>query len=167
MTARHVSCTPDGLVKGVTLFFWSMMLAGAVVVGTVGGPLGILRWLLVAIMLATPVFVMAQAPRGYDVRDGALHVQRLAGDIVVPAGAIASATPVTLQDLGRLLRTFGSGGAHGYFGRFRSSTLGPLNLQAVRRDRLVLVTRNDGAPALVLSPDDPDALLAALAHQRS
>lgn len=162
MAARHVSCTPDGLVKGVTLVFWGMMLAGAVVVGTVGGPLGILQWLLVAIMLATPLFVMAQAPRGYGVRDGALHVERLMGDVVVPVDAIASATPVRMEELGRLLRTFGSGGAHGYFGRFRSSTLGPLNFQATRRDRLVLVTRNDGAPALVLSPDDPDALLAAL-----
>lgn len=165
MTQQRFTCTPDTMVKGVTLFFWIGMLAGAAIVGTVAGALGILQWLLVLLMLGTPLAVMAQAPRAYRIADGTLFVERLIGDIAVPMTAIAEVRRLEMADFGRMIRTFGSGGAHGYFGRFRSDKLGKLNFQATRREGLVLVARNDSAPALVLSPDDPAGLEAALARR--
>jgi len=157
----------DSLMKVVTAIFWIGMGVGSVIVWSVPGMPGILRWPLAAVMAAGPVAALLLAPRGYRVTDSALQVERLAGPVTVPLSAIAAAKRIGKADCGVLIRTMGSGGAHGIYGRFRSSTLGPLDFKATRRDGWVLVSRSDGHRAMVLSPDDPDGVVAALARHRS
>jgi len=168
----RLACSLDRLALGATAFFWGACVVGAAIVLVAGAPLGILATVLAVAIFAAPAWVMLTAPRGYVVGPAALGIERRIGTIEVPLGAINKVREVALPEFGRLLRTFGSGGAHGYFGSFRSEHLGALSFQATRRDRHVLVTRNDGARSLVLSPDEPGAFVAALrdalaAHQRS
>lgn len=163
MTEQRFACSIDGLAVGVTVFFWAVNLtAAAIVLGALGWHLPVLAAPVVLVMIAVPIWTMLVAPRAYLVGPAGLVVLRRVGRREVPLSAIAGARRVARSDFGRLWRTFGSGGAHGYFGRFRSNTLGPLVLEATRRDGWVLVERRDGQPHLVLSPDDPDGFLAAL-----
>lgn len=163
MAERRFACTLDGLAIAMTLVSWVTSLgAAAIILVVVGLTLPLLAAPFLLIFVGVPVWTMLVAPRGYLVGPTGLTVLRLVGGRVVPFAAIAGARRVARSDLGWLWRTFGSGGAHGYFGRYRSRRLGPLVLEATRRDRWVLVRRRDGQPNLVLSPDDPDGFLAAL-----
>lgn len=167
MPDQQFPASMDGMIRGVTAVFWIAMGGAAVVVQLVPGMPDMLRWPLAAVLGLTPLLTLLLAPRGYRVTDAALQVERLVGPVSVPRAAITGARRITKADCGWLIRTFGSGGAHGIYGRFRSSELGPLDFKATRRDRWVLVTRGDGGRALVISPDDPDGLVAALAAHRS
>ena len=162
MADQRFSASLDGLVKGATIAFWAGMLVGAGTVLCVPGVPWALRLLLVPLMVAAPVLALAMAPRGYRVAGGQFVVERLAGEVALPLASITGAERVTWKDFGRTIRTFGSGGAHGIYGRFRSANFGPMDFKATRRDRLVLIRRGEGERPMVVSPDDPDALVAAL-----
>lgn len=165
MAGQRFPASLDGLIKGVTAAFWGGMLVGAAIVLLVPGVPWPLRVVLVPLMLASPILTWALAPRGYHIDGGAFVIERPFGNIAVPLASITGAQRVTKADLGWLIRTFGSGGAHGIYGRFRSSTLGPLDFKATRRDRMVLIRRGERERPLVITPDDPDTLLAALPHR--
>ncbi|HTE28163.1 PH domain-containing protein [Flavitalea sp.] len=58
------------------------------------------------------------------------------------------------EQLSGLIRTFGVGGMFGYYGKYYSSKLGPINLYTTqRRNRIMIVTKAN--VAIVISPDDP------------
>lgn len=163
MAEQRFNASPDRVVRIVSPVFWAGMLLGAAVVLTVPDvPLPV-RVIFPCLMLVVPLATRAWAPRGYRIADGRFFVERGIGAIALPLSAIIEARRVQQQDFGWLVRLFGSGGVHGYYGRYRASTLGALDFQATRRDTLVLLRRGDGRRPLVLSPDDPDALVAALA----
>ncbi len=149
------SASLDRLATAFTALFWLALLAGAATLGAFVHPLAGLAELAIA------VWVMLLGPRGYAVTDELVVVRRSLSGVSVPLHDVRRVARVSPADVGRQLRVFGSGGAHGYFGKFRSDRLGPLEYQATRRDTLVLL-EVDGRAPLVVSPDDPDRFVAAV-----
>jgi hypothetical protein len=87
--------------------------------------------------------------------------RRLAPDVVIPVAAVRRVEPVSARDgcrLGRVVGTSIPGGVR--YGHFRSRELGDVQLYAWRSDAFVLVDTDERR--VVLTPDDPDAFVAAV-----
>lgn len=103
------------------------------------------------------------APRGYTIADGRLTIRRLVRPVEIPLASIRTVEPLPAGSLSRSLRTLGSGGLFGYYGRFRNSALGDYRMYATRGDGYVLVR---AALPYVLTPDSPDRFIEALNRGR-
>jgi len=114
---------------------------------------------LLAVVVILPL-AWALAPRALVLRGGSLVVDRPVRPVEIPLGGIRAVGRVTRQEVGGMVRTWGSGGAFGYYGRYLCRGLGAVRLAATRRDGFVVIDA-DGARWLV-TPDVPDALVAAL-----
>ena len=66
----------------------------------------------------------AWSPRGYAIADGAIVIDRLIGNVRVPLETVREARLATPEDFRGCIRLWGSGGLFGYYGLFRTSTLG-------------------------------------------
>ncbi|MGE0772359.1 MAG: PH domain-containing protein [Cyclobacteriaceae bacterium] len=94
---------------------------------------------------------------GYAVDRVGVTIQRPIGNKVIRLEEIRKAFMVDKEEMGWVFRTFGVGGLFGYFGKFRSRSLGNMTWYATRRDRyLVIVTADDRK--MVTTPDDPKML---------
>lgn len=111
-------------------------------------------WAIWVVSVLPAVLVALLQPRGYLLDETGLTIKRWIGAIHVERSEISKIDDFRSSDAGSVIRTFGSGGAHGYFGYFRSSVMGTLMYQATRRDTLLILTRKSDVP-VVLSPDDP------------
>jgi hypothetical protein len=117
--------------------------------------------IVVAILGALLLVVSyAYSPRGYAVAERAIVVRRLVGDVRIPLDAVREARAATPDDFRGCLRLWGNGGLFGYYGLFRTSTLGKSTWYVTNRKRAVIVIT--AAKTFVLSPDDVDGFLAAI-----
>lgn len=111
---------------------------------------------------AIPALAWALAPRAFAVGPGFLRIERNAWPArLVPLRAIREAEPIAPGALRGALRLLGTSGLFGHYGLFRSRALGRFRMYATRGSGLVLVRTRDAQ--YVLSPDRPEAFLAALA----
>jgi len=92
-------------------------------------------------------------PVHYELHPDQIIVHRLIKPILVKRSEVTEVGLLADADKKGMLRTFGSGGFLGYFGKFWSKRLGHFTMYATRRDHLVLIQKNDGQK-IVLSPDD-------------
>lgn len=141
-----------GVGLGVPLAVWR---------GAGGDPVALVAALpaVLAVVVALPL-AWALAPRALAVGGGVLRVERPLRPVEIPLQEVRAVARLRRAELGRLVRTAGSGGAFGHYGRYWSSRVGAVRLHATRRDDYVLVDA-DGARHLV-TPDDPAAFVAAL-----
>jgi hypothetical protein len=103
----------------------------------------------------------ALSPAGYALAGGHLLVRRrLARPIEVPLSSVRGVALLPPEALRGAIRTFGSGGLFGHYGRFRSRALGAFRMYATRRRDLVAVRTADGL--LVLSPEPARAFVDAV-----
>jgi hypothetical protein len=102
----------------------------------------------------------ACSPRGYAVSGRTLTVRRWIGNARIPLHDIKQARRATADDLRGCLRLFGSGGMFGYFGLFRTSTLGKCWWYATNRQNMVVVITGD--QTVLVSPEDVDGFLTAI-----
>jgi len=114
---------------------------------------------LLAVAVVLPL-AWALAPRALALRGAFLVVERALRPVEIPLGAIRAAGRVTRQEVGGMVRTWGSGGAFGYYGRYFSRGLGAVRLAATRRDGYVVIDTE--AERWLVTPDDPDVFVAAL-----
>jgi hypothetical protein len=125
-----------------------------------------LRAMLAASAIVTlAVFVLgaAMAPRGYGIRDGILRIERRIAAIEIPLASIRAVERLPEESLAGSIRTLGSGGFFGYYGRFRNGTLGDYRMYATRGGGYVLVRADR---PYVLTPDSPDRFIDALNRGR-
>jgi len=102
----------------------------------------------------------AYSPRGYTVSDRSIIVKRLAGNVQVLFEKVREARLVNADDLRGCIRLWGSGGLFGYYGLFRTTSLGRSTWYVTNRKNAVVVA---GAEKTTLySPDDVDGFLAAI-----
>jgi hypothetical protein len=102
------------------------------------------------------------SPLGYEIESGVLIVRRPIGRVRIPLKGLREARLAQHDDLNGCIRLFGSGGLFGYFGIFSTTKLGKSTWYCTNRKNLVvLVTENK---TIVLSPDDPTGLVAAVGH---
>lgn len=102
----------------------------------------------------------AYSPRRYSLEGRSLVVHRLAGNASLPLEDLRQARRATAEDLRGSIRLWGSGGFFGYYGLFRTSSLGRCTWYVTNRANIVVV-ETSGKTVLV-SPDDADGFLAAV-----
>ncbi|MDF3982555.1 PH domain-containing protein [Luteibacter sp. PPL201] len=145
-TARWVGLTTILVCLGVILFL------SARVNDVAAMPIGGL--LLVVLALA-----YALSPLRYEVQGHALIVRRQVGRTTFD---LRGATVVQDDEAFRgLVRLFGNGGFFAFHGWYWSRRLGSVRVYARNRERGVVVRLANGKPVL-LGPDEPDRLVAAL-----
>lgn len=105
----------------------------------------------------------AWSPVGYEIADGNVVIRRLIGNVRIPVSGIREVKIATSDDLSGSLRLFGSGGLFGYYGLFRSSTLGSSNWYVTDRGRAVVLAGDSGTA--IVSPDDRAGFIAALGNR--
>jgi hypothetical protein len=118
------------------------------------------EWVLLlktATLLGVTGLTWMWAPTGYRVEGDQLIVRRNAGEKRIPLQGLKAARLLSKRDLCGSIRTFGSGGLFGYFGKFYSTSLGSQTWYVTDRSRVVLL--DTAAGKYLVSPDNPEALL--------
>ena len=146
------------LLLGATVAIWIALAmlppgAGRILI-LAGGVLSLAAFVLGALL----------APRGYTVSGDRLTIDRLLGSVEIPLATIRSAEILEAGRLAGSLRTLGSGGLFGYYGRFRNQVLGRYRMYATRGDGYVLVRASQ---SFVLTPDSPGRFIAAIERGRA
>jgi len=113
-------------------------------------------------MVAAVILLAAYAwsPQSYQIRDGALIVKRLAGNVRITLSTVRQVRPAGGDDLGGCVRLFGSGGLFGWYGLFRTTKLGKSIWYMTNRQNAVVLIA-DGKTILV-SPDDVERFVNAI-----
>jgi len=153
----------------ITAVTSTLLLAGAALsiwAGFAVAPSGVGRAvILLGGLAALAAFILGilLAPRGYAIEEGVLRIDRRLYPVVIPLDSIRTVEPLPAERLAGSLRTLGSGGFFGYYGRFRNRILGSYRMYATRGDGYVLVR---GSSTYVLTPDSPQLFIEALQRGR-
>ena len=99
-----------------------------------------------------------------NTRRFSLTIDRLLGSVEIPLATIQSAEILEAGRLAGSLRTLGSGGLFGYYGRFRNQVLGRYRMYATRGDGYVLIRASQ---SFVLTPDSPGRFIEAIDRGRA
>ncbi len=123
-----------------------------------GAIVAIVPLVLAAVLLAT----YAWTPRAATVADGEIRIERrLAAPVVIPLAEVRQVERLHPRYARGFWRVAGTALPSGVaFGKFRSRELGDFRLYAWRRGPYVLV--DTAEERIVLTPDDPDAFVAAV-----
>ncbi len=157
----------SGLVWGVTVGVLVLVLVAEVLLvrAALGSPRGRPghSMAVVGMLLSVGVFAgIAQfAPWHYLVRPDAIVVGRLGAPLVIAYQGICEVRRTDRKEIGFAWRVFGSAGFLGWFGLFRSRTLGEFRACATNQRDLVLITETNGIK-LVISPHQPEAFVQAV-----
>jgi hypothetical protein len=120
------------------------------------------EWLFLSLPFALVLFVLGRlAPTGYRLGPDGIHVERRAGDAVIPYARIRAVDRAPRPVTG--ISTFGSQGVFGRFGWFWAPRLGTYRLFLTNTTDVVWLETSEGLVAL--SPDRPDEFVARL-HAR-
>lgn len=120
-------------------------------------------WILpffAAVIAASIWLTRAMAPRGYELNDVELRVDRRVKAFSIPLSDVLEYGPFDGAVFRRSLRLLGAAGFYGYYGRFWNRTAGFFRAYATRFDGLVFV--RTAKARFVLSPDDPADFLKTL-----
>lgn len=113
-----------------------------------------------AVVLILIYFVaFAYKPIEYSLTDTQLIIHRLFKDVKIDREQIRDVALLDKENIRWAIRTFGSGGLFGYFGKFSNKKLGAMTWYATRKDRTVLV-RTKSLQKIILTPDDPEIFVA-------
>ena len=119
---------------------------------------------VVMLVLATLALCWAMAPCALVVDSSELRVERRAWPaLCVPRSSVARVSQLDALGPGTL-RLLGVGGFFGSYGLFSNRALGRFRLYATRRGGFVVVRRVGALLPVVLTPDDVDGAMRALAH---
>jgi hypothetical protein len=100
-------------------------------------------------------------PNNYSVSNDKLLIHRLIGDVKIGRNNIKTVEMIDESKVRKSIRTFGSGGFFGSYGKFWNSTLGKMTWYVTRKDNFVLVITND-EKKILLTPDEPEEFVASL-----
>jgi hypothetical protein len=151
----------------VTVLVSLGILAVVIVVGAIPVYVAItdasagVRVLMVVLATSLAILIAAIAafvPLGYAVTDEAVVIRRPIRTIRIPLTRVGEARRVELT---RIVRVFGVGGFFGAWGRFTSKQLDSFRAYVTQRGNLLCLHLKDGDP-VVLSPDDPDGMIAEI-----
>jgi hypothetical protein len=102
----------------------------------------------------------AWSPRGYQVEDRSILVNRLAGKARIPLDDVREVRESASEDFTGCIRLFGNGGVFGYYGLFRTAKLGKSTWYLTNRKRSVVVVT--ASKTALFSPDDVEGFLSAI-----
>jgi hypothetical protein len=104
-------------------------------------------------------FCYAFSPRGYSLSERTVVIDRLIGKARFSLLGAHEIRTLSVDDLRGCVRLFGNGGVFGYYGLFRTATLGKCIWYVTNRKNAVVVITD--AKTAVFSPDDVDGFIAA------
>ncbi len=124
------------------------------------------QWRVPFIIVLACMFILTVAaaffsPTRIIVTDSDLIIKFSLRNKVIPLADIESAVPY--QRTMNFVRTFGSGGYYGWWGRFRNQELGKFFVYATNLRRLILITTRSGRKYLI-SCADPTTLLNRISN---
>ena len=104
------------------------------------------------IILLIPITALV-APLRYLVSPTEVIIRRVASNVRLPLSGVAAVEPIEYEHAFRsAVRTFGSGGAFGIYGRFHSPAMGEARVFATRRSNLVLLRMGSRAASGIEDP---------------
>lgn len=148
----------DRLSKGSTALVLVLLAGAALLVLWRPVPVAWVRYQLLLLFVLIPALTYSYSPLGYSVGPEGVRIHRLRGPVLVPLAAIRGARRAAPDELGGI-RTFGSGGLFGFFGRFWSRRFGHYRAYVTHRHNLVVV---EAERVYLLSPERPDDFLHRL-----
>jgi hypothetical protein len=145
-----------------TLILLAVTLSVAIAVpedAAAGVPRALVVLLGATVLLVSALFTV----RGYEVGTEEVGVRRLLWTTRLSLAGLREAW-ADPSALARSLRLFGNGGLFSFTGLFWNRRLG--RYRAFATDPRRAVVMRFGARSVVVTPDDPDAFVAELAHRR-
>ena len=109
--------------------------------------------LLLGILFIPALFT----PLNVSVENEFIRINRIYRDIIIPIEDIEEIRVHRSSDTKNSIRTFGSGGAFGYLGKFRNAQLGNYQMFVTNSAQKVLVRFND--QVLIFSCDEPNEIV--------
>jgi hypothetical protein len=100
-------------------------------------------------------------PISYSITDQEVIIHRTWKDVKINRKDIQNVEKLGENVAQNTLRTFGVGGAWGYFGKFSHSSYGNMTWYVTRRDKLVLLKVSE-SKKIVLSPDELELFVQEL-----
>jgi len=110
--------------------------------------------------IVVTAFHFVFAPLGYAVTGESIQVKRIGGGVRILRSGLLEVRLLTPEEQRNSGATFGSNGLFGYFGWFRSKTLGKMKWYVTNRKNCILLRTADGLS--VISPDDTAGFLSTL-----
>jgi hypothetical protein len=158
---RRFSATMDSLAKSLSFVVFIIILIPLLTIVSVYSKHHDWRILIapLIVFLALGVATFYRI-KGYGLDSEGLHIFRPVGEVKYSLSDIRSVTSVTTKELGFGIRTFGSGGFLGYFGKFYYRNYGHVTLYATDREKMLLITLSDDKK-IIISPDDTAAFMNA------
>ncbi len=144
-----------GLTAGVVLLFivisliqlWPVFTTQADQRSFVPGILIVL--LCITILAGSYIF----STQGYTLSGNDLIIRRPIKDRVIKIAEISEIRLLERAELSGAIRTFGSGGLFGYFGKFYNGKLGHMTWYVTQRNKVILIRTAEGK-TIIISPDD-------------
>ncbi len=116
--------------------------------------------LVVCIGAALLFLAFALSPRAYWIQDRSIVVKRFIRNATVSLEGIRDVRVAAASDFRGAIRLWGDGGLFGYYGLFRTSTLGTCWWYVTNRQNAVVVVTE--SKTALFSPDDVAGFLAAI-----
>jgi len=109
-------------------------------------------WAVGLLCLGILLGAWAFAPSGYAVSAVSVIIRRPVGGVEIPLASIREVQPFEGSLRQGAVRTFGTGGLFGVYGRYYNEQLGHYHMYGTRTDRAVVITTEDRT--VVVTPDD-------------
>lgn len=134
----------SGGVWTITIVFVLVLVGVNFRLGSLAWPVEVLwlRYLLIVVFLAAVIMVFGYMPMRLEANNEKIIVKRLLGSLQIPRSEIIEIRRISKSDISNSIRTFGSGGAGGYCGRFRNNGLGRYTMYATELNNLIFIRTN-------------------------
>ena len=162
---KEFSATMDKKTKrltllGILIFF---VFLGLTTPSILDNPKnGYISIILLAVVLIFAYLVpFLYRPIKYVITNDELIIVRLIKPYKIRLNEIKKVEPISKEDLKGTVRVFGSGGAFGYFGKFRNKKYGTMTFFTTRTDNRVYILTSEGKN-IIISPDDSENFVSSL-----
>jgi len=140
----------DKVAKGITIGACLLVLGIIIITSITSG--GRVPLFIPFIPAVISVAAYLYAPKSYTLNDTSLIINKVIGKVWIDLNTVKEVEKIPQFD-GGTIRTFGSGGFFGYYGKFYNRVIGKMNMYVTRRDTMILLKTKDDRN-IIISPDD-------------
>ena len=116
------------------------------------------KYLFCAILIITLILTFLLHPTKYIINKNGIIIKNLLYNKLISSEQIISVEKINYPQLSIRMRLFASGGVWGFFGLFRSSTYGNINMQTTNFNNLVLI-KTKNKKITIISPENSQIFL--------
>lgn len=129
----------------ITIVSMMAIAGGSIYIETIDWPPVMLwlKYLLRMVFLFAVIGVVGYMPIRLRANDEKITLKRLFSPIEVPLNEIMEIAQIPKSYIKGSIRTFGSGGAFGFLGRFKNARLGRYTMYATDLKKLILIRTDD------------------------